>query len=89
MSKWRKAAKVDANQGEIVKQLRTMGYSVQAGHDDILVGKFGRTYWFEIKTSEKAQVKDSQEKLVAEWKGHYAIVWTTEMILREISHVED
>ena len=84
MSKFRRAAKVDANQGAIVKELKAMGYSVALTHDDILVGHRGKTYWFEIKTSEKAPIKDSQHKLIAEWKGHYAIVWTTEMILKEM-----
>jgi len=84
MSKYRRAAKVDANQPDIVKELRKLGYSVDVGHDDILVGHNGKTYWFEIKTHEKAPIKDSQHKLIKEWKGHYAIVWTTEMILKEI-----
>ena len=84
MSKFRRAAKIDANQPEIVKELRKLGYSVEVGHDDILVGYNGKTYWFEIKTSEKAKVKESQIKLMSEYKGHYSIVWTTEMILKEI-----
>lgn len=84
MSKWRKAAKIDANQPAIVKELNAMGYSVALGHDDILVGAHGKTFWFEIKTDAKAQVKDSQKKLIKEWRGHYAIVWTTEMILKEL-----
>ena len=87
MSKYRRAAKIDANQPDIVKELRKLGYSVAVGHDDILVGANGKTYWFEIKTHEKAPVKESQHKLIAEWKGHYAIVWTTEMILKEIENV--
>jgi len=86
MSKYRRAAKVDANQSAIVKDLRKLGYSVALNHDDILVGHNGKTYWFEIKTHEKAVVKESQKKLLAEWTGHYAIVWTTEMILKEISN---
>ena len=84
MSKWRKAAKIDANQPEIVKDLRKLGYSVELNHDDILVGHNGKTYWFEIKTGPKAVVKPSQHKLLAEWKGHYKIVWTTEMIIKEL-----
>ena len=87
MSKWRKAAKIDANQPEIVKDLRKLGYSVELNHDDILVGHNGKTYWFEIKTGPKAVVKPSQNKLLAEWKGHYKIVWTTEMIIKELSDV--
>ena len=85
MSKFRRAAKIDANQPQIVKELRALGYTVSLGHDDIFVGAHGRNYWFEIKTDAKAEVKESQKKLIKEWRGHYAIVWTTEMILKEIS----
>ena len=84
MSKWRRAAKVDANQSEIVKELRGLGYSVELDHDDILVGHKGRTYWFEIKTGPKAVVKESQKKLLANYTGHYSIVWSTEMIIKEL-----
>jgi hypothetical protein len=84
MSKFRRAAKVDANQGEIVKELRGLGYSVELDHDDILVGYRGRTFWYEIKTGPKAVVKESQKRLVAQYKGHYKIVWSTEMILADI-----
>jgi len=89
MSKFRRAAKIDANQPEIVKELRGIGCSVSVGHDDILVGYQGKTYWFEIKTDEKAAVKESQKKLIKEWKGHYAIVWTTEMIIKEIQNANN
>jgi len=85
MSKYRRAAKVDSNQGDIVKDLRKLGYTVEVGHDDILVGANGKTYWFEIKVNEKSQVKESQKKLLKSWKGHYAIVWSTEMILEQIN----
>ncbi|MBN27795.1 MAG: hypothetical protein CL578_22480 [Alteromonadaceae bacterium] len=71
-----------------------MGYSVLTGHDDILVGHNGVTYLFEIKNPDKAvkksggfkagAIKDSQIKLAAEWKGHYAIVHSLEQILDEI-----
>ena len=86
MSKFRRAAKIDANQNDIVKELLAIGYSVSVGHDDILVGAHGKTFWFEIKVSEKATVQKTQKKLIKEWKGHYAIVWTTEMILKEINN---
>jgi hypothetical protein len=86
VSKFRRAAKVDANQSGIVKDLRSLGFSVELGHDDILVGKHGKTYWYEIKVSEKAAVKESQKKLLAEYKGHYKIVWSTQMILDDIKN---
>ena len=89
MSKYVRHKRIDANQPYIVKELRGLGYSVELDHDDILVGHKGRTYWFEIKTGPKAEVKDSQKKLLAEYTGHYSIVWSAEMIIKEIENVQD
>jgi hypothetical protein len=88
MSKYRRAAKVDGNQGQIVKALRAIpGVTVATRHDDILVGYRGRTYWYELKKSVKAEVKPGQAMLKAEWRGHYAIVSTFEDILAEITGI--
>ena len=95
MSKHRRAAKVDGNQGDIVDALEAIpGVSVEVGHDDILVGYQGKTYWFEIKepstvspvTGEvrPSEIKPSQKKLKAEWKGHYQIVWDVDQIIEAI-----
>ncbi|MGR3221210.1 MAG: hypothetical protein ACUZ8H_15555 [Candidatus Anammoxibacter sp.] len=95
MSKHRRAARIDENQPEIVKALRKIpGVTVELGHDDILVGYQGVTYWFEIKdpgavskrTGEilDSEKKDSQKKLESEWKGQYSIVWNIDQILAEI-----
>ena len=95
MSKWRKAAKIDANQPAIVKALRAIpGVTVQLGMDDILVGYKGITYWFEIKEPEKVSkktgkildsaIKPSQMKLLDTWTGHYSIVWSLDQILTEL-----
>ncbi len=95
MGKYRRAARVDANQEEIVKLLEgTFCCSVQAGHDDILVGYKGKTSWYEIKNPEHAANKEGkvyesckkfiQKKLQEEWKGHYKIVTTIEEILTDI-----
>ena len=96
MSKYRQAARVDENQGEIVGMLRSMGATVQTGMDDILVGYKGRTFWFEIKDPEKTlkkdgsfkvgAIKDSQIKLQAEWRGQYQIVSSFEEIIEAISN---
>jgi len=95
MSKYRRAAAIDENQPAIVKELRRLGYSVQTGMDDILVGHNGKTYWFEIKDPAKTlnkngtykvgAIKDSQVKLQDEWKGMYSIVHSIEQILKEVS----
>ena len=88
----RRAAKIDNNQRDIVRRLNQVpGVSVKVGHDDILVGYRGRTYWFEIKNPDlKAKrtegVRESakqalQKKLEATWTGHYEIVTTFEEIL--------
>ena len=94
MSKYRQAPRIDENQTEIVRQLRKLGYSVQTGMDDILVGHNGVTYWFEIKcpiktlnkngTYKAGAIKPSQLKLQAEWKGHYRVVHCIEQIIEEL-----
>jgi hypothetical protein len=88
MSKYRRAAKVDRNQGQIVKALRAIpGVSVATRHDDILVGYGGQTFWYEIKKSATAEIKPSQKKLAKEWQGHYAIVWTADQIVADIRRI--
>lgn len=95
MSKHRQAARIDANQPDIVKALRDIaGVSVYLDVDDILVGYHGKSYWYEIKdpekvfnkdmTFKKGAIKPSQEKLLAEWTGHYKIVWSLDMILEDM-----
>ena len=87
MSKYRRAAKVDQNQKDIVGALRDIpGVTVELGHDDILVGYNGLTYWFELKKSKPSpsMIKPDQYRLLENFTGHYKIVWTTEMILEEI-----
>lgn len=81
----RRKDKIDANQPDIVKELRKLGLSVEVGHDDILVGYNGKTCWYEIKDPEEviskktgmmleSCLKDSQKRLRKEFKGHYRIV---------------
>lgn len=76
----RRKDRVDNNQSEIVKELRKAGFSVEVGHDDILVGKWGLTAWIEIKT-KTGKLKPSQEKLLQEFKGAYAIARSTEDVI--------
>ena len=91
----RRAAKVDNNQKQIMDALRWVpGITVQPGHDDLLVGYKGKTYWFELKSEravskrtgivrEKSK-KESQIKLESTWKGHYKIISTLDEILKEL-----
>ena len=86
---------MDENQPSIVKALRKIpGVSVEVGHDDILVGYKGRTYWFEVKrpdaiSKRTGMVKDSEitpSELdrMNNFSGHYTIVWEVEHILEAI-----
>lgn len=94
MSSNRRAARVDSNQKDIVESLEKMGFSVELNHDDILVGKHGKTYWFEIKAEKCVSKKTgkinnsakrkSQKILEKEWKGHYKIVSSLDEILLSI-----
>jgi len=90
----RYAKKVDSNQAEIVKQLRSMpGVEVEVDHHDIFVGRCGKNYWFEIKDPgevgrngkvRESALKPSQKRLKETWPGHYSIVWSLDQILEEI-----
>jgi hypothetical protein len=95
MKPLRRAARADKNEKEIVKALRTIpGVTVAVGHDDILVGYKGKTYWFEIKNPQRTKKKDgslvegslkqSQQDLLDTWKGHYQVVHTLKEILEAI-----
>lgn len=90
-----RAKRVDDNQGLIVeKLLKIPGVQVEVGHDDILVGYNGQTYWFEIKNPSRifdksmgvkaGSFKDSQVQLIKNWTGHYRIVWDIDQILSDI-----
>jgi hypothetical protein len=78
----RRAAKVDANQGQIVAALRKLGYTVQTRVDDIFVGGHGHNLWVELKAPGKENdLKPSQEKLRDEWKGAYIVTSDIQDIL--------
>jgi len=96
VSKNRFSARTDANEAGIVKSLRKMGYSVQIGVDDILVGINMRNYWFEIKDPKhkskktglinESAKKPTQRILEKTWKGQYHIVSELEEILDVIGY---
>jgi len=58
----RRAARVDANQKEIVTMLRRMGYSVAVtsdcgkGFPDIVVGRSGKNYLFENQRRQQSTI---------------------------------
>ena len=73
-----RAAKVDANQAEIVKALRDVGADVlsiaQLGHNapDLIVGFRGENYIFEVKASKKSKLRPGQVIFALNWRGKYS-----------------
>ncbi len=86
MSKWRRAAKNDANQKEIVAALRDIpNVSVETGHDDLLIGHKGVNYWIEVKNKDgRNRLQESQKKLLDDWNGQYAVASSLDEILKII-----
>lgn len=89
-----RAAKIDANQNEIVDALRKVGCSVQIlssvgkGCPDILVGRDGRNYLLEIKDGNKPR---SAQKLTPDqvewhdkWNGSVFTVNSVELALEAV-----
>jgi Holliday junction resolvase len=85
----RRAAKVDANQEQVVSALRAAGASVQSlaaigkGCPDLLVGRAGELFLMEVKHG-KGKVNELQTKWHAEWKTPVAVVYGPEDALRAI-----
>jgi len=73
------ARRVDANQAQIVQQLRDFGatvldlHAVGKGCVDILCGYKGKSYPMEIKTLH-GKLTDPEKKFYDEWRGNYYIV---------------
>jgi len=83
-----RARKIDNNQREIVEVLRSIpGVTVSCNHDDILVGRNGVTYWYEIKGSRSTKIQKSQVSLKNNWSGHYKIVYSVDDILIDMGIV--
>ena len=91
----RRAAKVDANQDQIVEALRTAGATVQTlaaigkGVPDLLVGHRGKTILIEVKDGRKPpserRLTEDQVKWHGAWRGGpVAIVMDVEGALRAI-----
>ena len=93
----RRAAKVDANQSEIVDAVRRMGCTVQLLHSvgqgcpDLLVGVSGWNLLWEIKDGSK---KPSDRKLTIDqiiwhddWRGQVQVVDSVEHAVRIVNYV--
>ena len=94
----RRAARIDANQPEIVATLRAAGASVQHTHmigdgcPDIIVGFRGVNYLMEIKDGSKPPSKreltQDEKRWQAEWRGSVHIVESVEDALAVIGAAE-
>lgn len=94
----RRAARVDANQAEIVKALRDAGASVQPiyqlgkGVPDLLVGFRGVNFVVEVKDGSKSpsarRLTPDERKWHAAWSGHVVVVETVADALRLLASVE-
>ena len=80
---FRRAARVDDNQAEIVKLFRALGWSVLIISQlknccDIIVSKNGRTVAVEIKDGNKPpshrKLSDGEVKFRDNWQGEYALI---------------
>lgn len=94
----RRAARIDANQPEIVAALRKVGAKVAHLHVapgllDLLVGFRGRLYWMEVKNSalppSARTLTEAEEVVFSEWRefvavGAIAKVESVEQALRVI-----
>lgn len=94
----RTAARIDANQPEIVKALRSVGAAVAPTHQlgkgfpDLVVGFRGVNYLLEVKDGNKPP---SKRKLTADeeewhlnWKGEVSVVNDVDEALRVIGAIE-
>lgn len=81
-----RAAKVDANQAEIVKALRSVGVSVQSlatvgkGCPDLLAARGADTWVIEVK-GPKGKLTPDQIEFLKNWRGVVHIVRTVDEAL--------
>jgi Holliday junction resolvase len=86
----RRAAKVDANQEQIVSALRAAGATVQSlasigkGCPDLLVARAGRMWLLEVKEG-KGKVNDLQSKWHIQWNAPVHVVYGAEDALKVIA----
>ena len=67
----RRAARVDANQDQIVSALRSAGASVWiiSLPVDLLVGYKGHTFLVEVKSTSKKRLTELQDDFFENWSG--------------------
>lgn len=78
----RKSHKVDANQPEIVADLREMGVAVEVtsdiggGFPDIICGYMGFNFLFEIKKDANEKLTPDEQKFTAYWLGQISTIFS-------------
>ena len=90
----RRAARVDANQSEIITALRKVGATVQPLHmvgggcPDLLVGYRGRNVLLEVKDGAKPmsarKLTKDEVDWINEWRGTVVVVYNVDEALFEI-----
>lgn len=86
----RRAAKIDANQPEIVAGLRAIGASVQSlaevgdGCVDLLVGWRNANILLELKVPGE-KLNPLQKKWHAGWQGRAHVVWTLQQAIEVLA----
>lgn len=87
---FRRAARVDDNQAEIVKAFRDLGWYVLIISQlknccDIIVSKNGRAIAVEIKDgtklASKQKLSDGELKFRNEWQGEYALITSIDDVI--------
>lgn len=91
---FRKRAKIDRNQPEIVKALRRVGCSVQslaslgAGVPDLLVGRRGENFLLEVKDGSQPpsarRLTDDEKEWHSKWQTPIFIVNSVEEALHAV-----
>ena len=94
----RKAAKIDANQKQIVEALRKAGCSVQSlatvgkGYPDLIVGRHGRNFLIEVKDGAKVpsarKLTNDEKRWHDNWQGHVAVVEDVNEALKLVNESE-
>jgi len=84
------ANKRDANEADIVADLRARGYSVEHMDKpvDLLLGKWGRTWIAEVKM-EGAKLTKPQERFFETWRGNKMILRSTEDVAEFDAYVRE
>jgi len=92
----RRSARIDANQNEIVRHLRKLGFSVAItsgigkGFPDLVVANYARTVLVELKDGDKPPSDQAltldETEFHAKWKGNLLVANKLDDILKYFKH---